>query len=62
MSGWNFLELTCLVDDLVDFLELCFSVLTVNILFDEVDRGLRNEKRNILPLTLHIVLKNFEVT
>ena len=24
MSGWNFLELTCLVDDLVDFLEIMF--------------------------------------
>ena len=37
-------------------------MLTVNILFDEVDRGRRYEKRNILPHTLHIVLKNFEVT
>ena len=36
----NFLELQCLVDDLVDFLELLMlSMLTFNVLFDEVKRG-----------------------
>ena len=43
----TFLELQCLVDDLVVFLELsmcqCFIILI--ILFDEVDKGSKHEKK-----------------
>ena len=39
----NFLELKCLVDDLIE----------LNILFDEVDQGLGHEK-NILLDTVYI--------
>ena len=43
----NVLELPCLVDDLVDFLELSIIINAswpLNLLFDEVDRGLGHEK------------------
>ena len=39
----NFSELQCLVDNLVDFLEL--SMLNLNILFDEVGRGPGKKKK-----------------
>ena len=42
----NFLELQCLVDDLVDFLELLMlSMLRFNVLFDEVERGRGEENK-----------------
>ena len=46
-STQTFLELQCLVDDLVDFLELsmCQCFIILNILFDEVDKGLKHEKK-----------------
>ena len=41
----NFLELQCLVDDLVDFLELLMFINAyLIILFDEVDRKLGHKK------------------
>ena len=49
----NFLELQCLVDDLVDFLELLMlSMLTFNVLFDEVKRG-PGEENKFFFLTCH---------
>ena len=53
----NFLELQCLVDDLVDFLELPMFInasLPLNILFDDVDRGLGRQKYILLD-TIYIV-------
>ena len=47
----NFSELQCLVDNLVDFLEL--SMLNLNILFDEVGRG-PGQNKNILLATIYI--------
>ena len=47
----NFSELQCLVDNLVDFLEL--SMLNLNILFDEVGWG-PGKKKNILLDTIYI--------
>ena len=43
----TFLELQCLVDDLVDFLELsmCQCFIILNLLFDEVDKGPKHEKK-----------------
>ena len=43
----TFLELQCLVDDLVVFLELsmCQCFIILNILFDEVDKGPKHEKK-----------------
>ena len=43
----TFLELQCLVDDLVVFLELsmCQCFIVLNILFDEVDKGPKHEKK-----------------
>ena len=45
------IELQCLVDDLVDFLRIinvyqCLFIL--NILFDEVDRGLGHEEKHFV--------------
>ena len=39
----NFLELQFLVDDLVDLLELSMLTNALNVLFDEVDRGLEHK-------------------
>ena len=47
----NFSELQCLVDNLVDFLEL--SMLNLNILFDEVGRG-PGQNKNIFLDTIYI--------
>ena len=47
----NFSELQCLVDNLVDFLEL--SMLNLNTLFDEVGRG-PGQNKNILLDTIYI--------
>ena len=50
-STQNFSELQCLVDNLVDFLEL--SMFNLNILFDEVGRG-PGQNKNILLDTIYI--------
>ena len=53
----NFLELQCLVDDLVDFLELPMFInasLPLNISFDDVDRALGRQKYILLD-TIYIV-------
>ena len=44
----NFLELQCLVDDLVDFLRVSLFIntpLPLNILFDDMDRGFGQQKK-----------------
>ena len=53
----NFSELQCLVDNLVDFLEL--SMLNLNILFDEVGRG-PGQNKNILLDTIYITFFFFK--
>ena len=43
----NFFGLECLVDDLTDIfktINFCQYLFSLNILFDELDRGLRLEK------------------
>ena len=47
----NFSELQCLVDNLVDFLEL--SMLNLNILFDEVGRG-PGQKKKIFLVNIYL--------
>ena len=66
-SKQNFLELQCLIDDLVNILELSMFIntfFTLNILFDEVDKGLRHEKKQTWLFTIYIVffLKLLQMT
>ena len=54
-------RIRCLVDDLVKFFELSMFInasCTINILFDEVDRGPRHEKKNILLDTIYIIFSS----
>ena len=53
----NFLELKCLADD-VDALSMFINASFLNIIsFDEVDRGLGHEKKNILLDTICFLRK-----
>ena len=51
----TFLELQCLIDDVVDFLELTMFInvsLPLNI-FDDVDEGLGRQKRHFVRYHLY---------
>ena len=65
-SMQNVLESQCLVDNLVDFLEWSVlvnaSFFTLNIIFDEVDRGCGHEKSILLDTVYRFFLKKKTLT